>query len=79
MSPLNQIPHDKALHLIGGVILFAIGHYFFGWQAGIGLAVVVGAAKELWDWYSKKGTPDGMDFVATAAGGVLGFLCTLTV
>lgn len=76
MNPLNRIPHDKALHIIGGVILFAVGHYFLGWQFGLGLAIFAGAAKELWDWYSKSGTPDGMDFVATAAGGLLGWACT---
>lgn len=78
MNPLNKLPHDKALHLIGGVVLFAVGHFFFGSAVGIGLAVVIGLLKEIWDWYSKKGTPDGLDFVATAAGGVLGLLCTLT-
>ena len=78
MNPLNKLPYDKALHLIGGVILFAIGHFIFGSAVGICLAVFVGLAKEIWDWYSKEGTPDGLDFVATAAGGVLGFLCTLS-
>lgn len=78
MSLLAKLPYDKALHMIGGVMLFALGHFFFGWQVGLGLAVLVGALKELWDWYSKKGTPDVLDFVATSAGGVLGFLCTLT-
>lgn len=79
MNFLAKLPHDKALHLIGGVLLFAVGNLFLGWQLGLGLAVFVGLAKELWDWYSKKGTPDLMDFVATAAGGVLGFVCGLTL
>ena len=77
MSLLDKLPHDKALHLIGGVVLFAAGNLLLGWQAGLGLAVMVGLLKEIWDWYSKKGTPDGLDFVATAAGGVLGLLCAV--
>lgn len=78
MNFLAKLPHDKALHLIGGVMLFALGNLLFGWQVGLGLAVVVGAAKEIWDWYSKTGTPDGMDFIATAAGGLLGYICTFS-
>jgi hypothetical protein len=74
---LSSIPYDKALHALGGVILFAAGHYIFGWQAGLGLAIAIGAAKEIYDKVSGKGTPDPMDFVATALGGLLGLLCTL--
>jgi len=76
MNLLAKLPHDKALHLIGGVLLFAAGN-FFNPYLGLGLAVGVGLVKELWDWYSKQGTPDGLDFVATAAGGVLGLVCSL--
>jgi len=77
MSLLDKLPHDKALHLIGGVVLFAAGNLLLGWQAGLGLAVMVGLLKEIRDWYSKKGTPDGLDFVATAVGGLLGLLCAV--
>lgn len=75
---LSNIPYDKALHALGGCILFAIGHYFVSWQAGIILATTIGAAKEIYDKVSGKGTPDVMDLVATMAGGCLGFLCTLS-
>lgn len=73
-----MIPYDKALHILVGVCLFAVFHFFFGWQIGIIAAVVVGALKEVYDRVSGRGTPDIRDFFATVAGGILGFLCTLT-
>jgi hypothetical protein len=75
---LSNLPYDKALHMIGGVILFAVGHYFFGWQVGLALAATIGALKEIYDKVSGTGTPDVMDFVATVAGGTLGLACTLS-
>ena len=42
---------------------------------GLVTAAVVGALKEIiWDWLLKKGTPELLDFVATVAGGVIGYL-----
>lgn len=70
------LPHDKALHLIAGVIVFAAGNGFHPYL-GLALAAGVGLAKELWDWHGKRGTPDGLDLLATAAGGALGFVCSL--
>ena len=41
---------------------------------GLVTAAVVGALKEIiWDWLLKKGTPELLDFVATVAGGVIGY------
>lgn len=63
---------DKYLHLIAGfVIALAVG--LFNPIAGIIAAVTIGAAKELiWDGAMKKGTLDGLDFLATALGGIFG-------
>lgn len=42
---------------------------------GLGTAAGVGAAKEIvWDLMLKKGTPELLDFIATAAGGVIGYV-----
>lgn len=79
MNPLQKLPHDKALHLIGGVMIFAVFNFFVNWQVGLAMSAGIGALKEYWDYQSKKGTPDLWDFVATFAGGILGFLCTLKV
>ena len=44
--------------------------------AGMAAAALFGAAKEVYDRVSKKGRPEAMDFLATATGGVAGYLCT---
>lgn len=70
-----MIAHDKCLHFIGGVLLFAVFHLV---SVPVGLAVVTVAAigKEIYDWFNKdKHTPDLMDAVWTIAGGVVGLLC----
>lgn len=63
---------DKLYHVIAGFLIGLI----FGLikpVAGIILAVGAGAAKELiWDGAMKKGTLDGLDFLATALGGIFG-------
>jgi len=41
---------------------------------GLIVAAVVGALKEIvWDWLLKKGTSELLDFVATVAGGAIGY------
>ena len=71
---LPMLPHDKANHLVYGLVLFLVGNAVFSWEVGLALAVAFGGAKELYDKYSQKGTPDVMDFVATVAGAGLGLL-----
>jgi len=52
------------------VVIAGVGAAGFGFL----VAAVVGAAKEIiWDWLLKKGTPELLDFVATVAGGVIGY------
>jgi hypothetical protein len=52
------------------VVIAGVGAAGFGFL----VAAVVGAAKEIvWDWLLKKGTPEFLDFVATVAGGVIGY------
>ena len=70
------IPHDKALHFIAGVLLFAVGH-FISIPVGLFLAFAYAAGKEIYDLASGKGTPEWMDFVYTAAGGIVGYVCYL--
>lgn len=72
------IPHDKALHALGGVAIFAAANALFGPVWALWWAAAIGAAKELiWDGALNKGTVDSSDFTATAAGGLLGWLCHL--
>lgn len=72
-----MIPHDKALHVIAGTILFAVGTLIYGPLAGIAASVVGGILKEVRDVISRKGDPEYLDIVYTAAGGLLGAACVL--
>ena len=72
-----NFPIDKQAHFWWGWAVSATV-YPQGFWLAIFCAVVVGAAKELWD---KKGhgTPDVWDFAATALGGAVGGLCCLVL
>ena len=65
---------DKQLHLLAGLALSLLAGLLFCPIVGLATAAVVGALKEIvWDWLLKKGTPELLDFVATVAGGVIGY------
>lgn len=65
---MKQIPIDKQAHfLAGSTIAFAVA-VFFGWEIGLGVAVVAGLAKEIWDKLSGTGECDYWDAVATLLG-----------
>ena len=66
--------NDKLLHFIGGAVIALIGAFFSGPLAGLALAVVAGALKEIYDHLHPDGhTVELWDFLATAAGGLLAF------
>lgn len=69
---------DKVLHYFVGMFIGVVGG--FGaivahqpmWSVlmwSLLLAAFSGAIKEVYDYLSKKGTPEFMDFLATTAGG----------
>lgn len=63
---------DKWLHLSAGLfIAFWVG--LFNPFIGLGLAILAGVAKEVYDKVSEKGTPDVWDLVFTIIGALLGF------
>jgi hypothetical protein len=72
-----MIPHDKALHVIAGTVLFAVGTLIYGPLTGIAAATVGGILKEVRDVISRKGDPEYLDIVYTVAGGLLGAACVL--
>lgn len=79
MNPLNKLPHDKALHAIVGVLAYAVFH-FVSPVVGLIAATVAAVGKEVYDYANRdRHTPDAWDAVATLAGGVLGFVCGLTL
>jgi hypothetical protein len=68
------MPKDKKLHLLAGLALSLLAGLSLCPIVGLVTAAVVGALKEIiWDWLLKKGTPELLDFVATVAGGVIGY------
>lgn len=74
-----SLPHDKALHIIVGVLVYAVAHFV---NPSVGMAAVVVAAvgKEVYDYMHKdKHTPDVWDAVATIGGGVVAFICGVTL
>jgi hypothetical protein len=73
---MYQLPADKANHFIYGVGLFIVLAFICDPLFAVVLVAVVATVKELYDGITKTGTPDAWDAVATAAGGVAGYLCT---
>lgn len=74
------IPKDKQKHLLAGLALSLLAGLLFCPLIGLAIAAVVGALKEtIWDWLLKKGTPEPLDFVATVAGGAIGYLLLKTI
>jgi hypothetical protein len=66
---------DKLKHLLTGIGIGLIFGVLFSPLIGLIGAAMVGALKEIiWDWLLKKGTPEFMDFLATAFGGVIAYM-----
>ena len=67
------MPFDKAMHFMVGVVVSIFASYLFGAMTGFLLALAVGAGKELHDCMRPEtNTPDIWDFIATAAGAIIG-------
>ena len=66
---LNKLPHDKALHMIGGVLIFAVAIALsLSLWMSLGVVTAVGIGKELVDRMDKlHHTPDIWDAIATAS------------
>ncbi len=73
---MYQVPADKANHFIYGLGLFIALTIAATPSFALALVVVVGVVKEVYDKVTATGTPDFWDAVATAAGGLAGYICT---
>jgi hypothetical protein len=62
------IPVDKANHFIAGTLIYCVASLFLTPIVALAPVVVIGAAKEVYDKSSKKGTPDLVDFIFTVLG-----------
>ncbi len=66
---------DKLKHLLAGIGISLVFGVLFSPLIGLIAAAIVGALKEIiWDWLLKKGTPEFMDFLATALGGAIVYM-----
>ena len=74
-----NLPHDKALHFIVGVLIYAAAH-FTSPVVGMIAVAVAAVGKEVYDYMNRdKHTPDLWDAVATVLGGAAGFVSGLTI
>jgi hypothetical protein len=66
---------DKLKHLLSGIGIGLIFGVQFSPLIGLIAAAIVGALKEIiWDWLLKRGTPEFLDFLATAFGGAIAYM-----
>ena len=66
---------DKLKHLLSGIGIGLIFGVQFSPLIGLIAVAIVGALKEIiWDWLLKRGTPEFLDFLATAFGGAIAYM-----
>lgn len=66
---------EKLKHLLTGIGIGLIFGVLSSPLIGLIAAAMIGALKEIiWDWLLKKGTPEFMDFLATALGGAIAYM-----
>lgn len=74
MKLTDYLPLDKCYHVIAGILIFAVCHFFIGyWSMLVVLSIAV--IKEVYDKHSGKGTPEWQDIMFTVVGGLLGLVC----
>lgn len=65
---LPPIAQDKANHAIYGALIFFVLQFVLSPVFALLGVAIVAATKEIYDFISKSGTPDVLDFLATIAG-----------
>lgn len=72
-----MIPIDKQYHFIAGFCIYLIAQLFLSeWLAMIPV-IAIATAKEVYDYASKKGTPDIDDLLYTIYGAIPILILTL--
>ena len=64
------MPIDKQYHFIAGLIIYFFSQFIFTTWVALIPVVAIGTAKELYDYVSKKGTPDINDLLYTIYGAI---------
>ena len=66
---------DKLKHFLAGIGVSLLVGLVVSPLWGLITATIVGALKEIiWDWLLRKGTPEFLDFLATALGGAIAYM-----
>jgi hypothetical protein len=74
-----KVPCDKQMHFLSGFIIAAVLTPFIG-AYSILVVAIIAALKEIYDArHPDKHTADFMDWVATALGGLVGFVVVALV
>lgn len=64
----NSLKHsDKYKHAIFGTLIYLGIWAFFSSLIALIVVLIIGALVEIYDYLSKKGTPEFFDFLATVA------------
>lgn len=69
---------DKLLHFAAGALAALAAGLLVSPPVGVAAAVFVGAVKEAYD-ATGRGTPDGLDFIATVVGGLTATVLVATI
>lgn len=62
------IPVDKANHFIAGTVIYSLAVLIMNPFLAILPVLITAGGKEMYDYLSKKGTPDVMDVLFTILG-----------
>lgn len=62
------MPIDKQYHFIAGMLIYLIASAFMPVVWALLPVVIIGTLKEVYDYLSKKGTPDVNDLLFTMYG-----------
>jgi hypothetical protein len=65
-----MIPIDKQYHFIVGLCIYTISSLFMPTLWAIIPVIIIGTLKEVYDYISKKGTPEINDLLYTIYGAI---------
>lgn len=65
---IERIAYDKKLHYAVGLFIAGLLTNFLPVLIAVAIAVAVGIGKEVYDYVTKRGTPELADFLWTTAG-----------
>ena len=65
-----MIPKDKQYHFMAGFFIYLISAQWFLIGFDLIPVIAIGTAKEVYDYVSKKGTPDINDLLFTIYGAI---------